>query len=434
MVSQILRDCYTRSKWITKFNLYVAKVDDMLSKMGKKLVFASSLLVTILFGVVTFNQLKIGDYQFHIRLAQELSEFSYVHLRANILFERLLLIVKSILPFNYFARVSVLWKQIIDLKAYDISALIVIIISFLATFFIVLLDFYRGNQSITDRSKRYIIMVFSFVVLLVGPLFLFTYPDRQYFGYITGNPYHNPSFLVMRPLALLFFLFICKRLYEKSNWLDIFLGSFVFILATLAKPNFTLSFIPSVFITVMLLRFREIKKINIKLLIIAMVVVPVSVLLAQYTIMYTGNQGDRIIFSPFQAILIQVPNIGSVVFFTILSIVFPILTLLLYWKTVRNELPFQLAWVNFGVSILMAYLLAEQSDTGSINFWWTPMIAVFLLFIVSIRHYLKEILSTIELKRKANIKEIVLGGFLSLHLICGILFYISSVAANSPVK
>jgi hypothetical protein len=391
------------------------------------------IVVGIVFGVVTFHQLKVGDYQPHLNWARELGSNGYTYLRANILFQRLVLVVRDLMPFNFLARISVLFKQIIDIKSYDISALIVIITSYLATFFILYFHFKDNEYSKYDQKLSKIALVFASIVLMVGPISVFSYPDRQYMAYFNGNPYHNPTYLLMRPFALLFFISSLKNVYEKRGLLEIVFGSVFLFLTSIAKPSFTLSIVPSILL-VLALRWSSIKKINYKFVSIAIILTSLIVLISQFIIMYTGERGDRVIFSPFEAILIYVKDVPTVLFSGLLSIVFPLVITIIYWQKIKLEFSFQLAWANFLLSLPFAYLLTEEIDMGSVNFWWTPMIAVFILFLVTLKIFLGQVHEQKFEGKEKIIKVYFPSLILIAHIICGVVYYVSSIFSTGLVK
>jgi hypothetical protein len=405
-----------------------------LNRNHKTIIFGLfGLVILATFGPVTYNQIKFGDYQPHLQWARELGESGYLYLRANILFQRLVLVVRDLLPFNFLARVSPLLKQIIDIKSFDISAFIVIMISYLSTALILVKYMLMKINFIGTKSKLFLSLGLTLILLFVGPLSAFTFPHRQYLGYITGNPFHNPTYLLARPFALLFFIVVTEKIYSKPTWKIILICSFTLILSTLAKPNFTLSIVPAIFLMFVLIRYREIKNINLPILLGSVAFTSIITLAIQYVIMYTGERGDRVIVAPFQAILIHTPNVASVLFFTVMSIVFPLIITFLYWKNTPDKTALELAWVNFGISILYAYLLAEQTDMATVNFWWTPMMAVFLLFVVTIPIFFQVIVDRKQYKKRLSTKEYVSGIILISHLFFGVAFYISSVTAQSLV-
>lgn len=395
----------------------------------------TGLLVAVIFGAVTYHQLTAGDFQPHLAWARKLGESGYLWLRANILFQRSVLVVRDVLPFNFFARVSPLLKQIIDIKSYDISAFIVMLFAYIATF-ITLFHYFKNSLTLEGSRNKVLVLLTAIALLpmLVGPITLFTYPERQYMGYITGNPYHNPTYLLMKPFALMIFILICDNLFKRRNWWVILVSSIVFVLATLAKPSFTLSILPSIVFTLIVFRLKEWKKISPSYFLIVVVLVPVIVMLSQYIIMYTGQRGDRVLLSPFEAILNYVPGIGSELLFALASIVFPLTTTILYWKKIVRDFSMQLVWVNFGASMLLAYLFTEQTDMLSLNFWWTAMMAVFLLFVVNIKFFVQEVIQSKRDGKIFTLKTLLPGVLLSVHFLCGILFYISSLSCMELVK
>ena len=391
------------------------------------------LLVTIIFSFVIYSQLKVGDFQPHIEWARKLGDSGYLYLRANILFQRLVLVVRDLMPFNFLARISTLIKQIIDIKSYDISAYIVTILAYLATFYF---SFQYISQNVIlkdDKKKNLIVSISTFIVMLVGPVFLFSYPERQYLGYFDGNPFHNPTYILMKPFALGFFLLVINSLYRKTTWKTIILAGLFLFLGTLAKPSFTISFIPAIFIVAVLVNYSKVKELNYKFLLISVMLTSIIVLISQYMIMYTGSRGDRVLISPFEAILTFIPNISLVLLSALLSILFPLTMTILYWSDFKDVLSFKLVLVNFILSLFIVYIFTEQVDMRSLNFWWTPMMAVYLLFLVTVSVFINKLFANGSI-RKIHWKNGILAGLLILHFICGIIFYINSLGPISPVQ
>jgi peptidoglycan biosynthesis protein MviN/MurJ (putative lipid II flippase) len=85
------------------------------------------------------------------------------------------------------------------------------------------------------------------------------------------------------------------------------------------------------------------------------------------------------------------------------------------------------------ISLAYAYLLSEQTDMASANFGWGVMIAVFLLFMVSIPVLVNEIKQGGSLKGKLTWKTVSAGILLGLHLVCGIIFLYSSTISTALV-
>lgn len=390
------------------------------------------LIIVLLFGSITYTQLKVGDFQPHLKWAQQLGDSSYLSVRAIIFFHRMVLVVRDLLPFNILARLSPLLRQIIDIKSYDISAWIVTVSAYMATFIIVF-RYLKQNFAIPKNKKTStIVAIFSLICMLVAPIFIFTFPDRLYLGYINGNPFHNPTYLLMKPFAVLFFIMSTELLFGKNSWKEVIIAGLMLFLATSAKPSFTISFLPSV-VVVIIWNLKMIKKLNLRFIGVSILLTSFIVLLTQFIIMYTGSRGDQILLSPFKAILEHVPNLALVLISALLSILFPLLTIALNWRKQKDNLAVQLAVVNFVISLFIAYLFTEQTDMWSLNFWWTPMIAVFLLFLVSLPIYFNDLIEKSAQGQRLSLKSGVLSVALLLHLGCGIIFYVYSLGPVSPL-
>jgi hypothetical protein len=130
------------------------------------------------------------------------------------------------------------------------------------------------------------------------------------------------------------------------DWKQALIIIFAVICATLAKPNFTITIIPSIGLAI-LLNIKNYRKNQLGLFLFTFWITSVIVLVGQFIINYSGDRGDRLIIAPFQSVLTYVPNVFILVVFIIMSILFPILVTVLIGKKVRDNITFQLAWINF---------------------------------------------------------------------------------------
>jgi len=387
--------------------------------------------VIAVFGEVTYRQLKTGDFSDHIVWAHELVDKGYLFRPAHQLFQQLVIIVRAFLPFNYFVRINQTFKQIIDLKSYEISTMVIITIVYVITAIIIYKQFIKEWDATKTKNNYWLAGGSTLAVMLISPIFLFTLPDQMYLGYINGNPFHNPTYLLLRPFALLLFLHTIKNLYSKSHWSALLIAGILIVLGTMSKASFTLTFLPAVGFYV-IIHLRNFRKFNWPYLISGLAI-PGSIILGmQFVLSYFGNSDDSIIFAPFQAILNYVPNIGLVLIFILLSILSPLILTLLYWKQVCNEPTLQLAWVNFLTALIPALFFSERINWPSINFWWGPMCAVFILFVVTVSVAGKNKVFCV-LNPTDKLKKWIVLSIFGLHLICGIIYYFSSVFFPAPI-
>jgi len=384
-----------------------------------------SVIVSLIFGYVTYRQLKVGDFKDHIGWARDLAEKGYVFVPSHSLYEQLTVVVRALIPYSVFAKASKLLRQIIEIKSYEIAAVVVTVLSYIA---VALLIFNRLSKKWGADGKRispWFVGFITVAAMMVGPIFLFTFPDQMYLGYITGNPFHNPTHLLLRPFALVLFYHAYNNLYARRNFKNILIAAVLMVAATHSKSSFTLTFLPALCILA-LIQYRKLKDLNWLYLIFGLGIPGVITLVLQYYISFTGERADSIIFAPFRAILLYVPNVGILFLFTLLSVLFPVAITLLYWKETHSDLRFMLAWLNFFVALIIACLFTQVINMVSLNFWWGVMIATFILFVEIIWLAGKYNVFAVR-EQTGKVKRIIVLLFLGLHLLCGIIYYFNSI-------
>lgn len=401
-----------------------------MNRVQKSLIILS-FAVILIFGIEIYLQLPVGDYQHHLNWAKELADKGYIYRPPNNLFQNLVVITRPLLPFRIFTTISPYIKNIIDKRSYDMVALLLMMAALIVTAWVI----YKRFKDIQDESGKkqvsWWLVGLTLVPMLVGPIFFFTMPERTYLGYITGNVYHNPTVILLRPLAITVFFIGFQQLYARPAWKPIALGAVLLALATQAKPNFTLTFLPAIALYALfdLKRFRSI---NWWYVFIALALPAAVILAEQYFMTYTGSNGDSIILAPFQAILRYVPNIGTELLFILLSILFPLAFTILYRQQLRGEGTITLAWLNFLVGLAIALLFTEVEEQHALNFWWGPMVGLYILFIETIGQSLKHGVFNFREKDKLVIK-LSLTGILLLHLICGAIYYVILIRTPAPI-
>ncbi|HET9051789.1 MAG TPA: hypothetical protein VFO60_08800, partial [Candidatus Dormibacteraeota bacterium] len=121
---------------------------------------------------------------------------------------------------------------------------------------------------------------------LAAPVFLLTVADRNlYVGYVAADAYHNPTIVVLRPLALLLFLLVVEALDgERAASLPALAGIAVLSgLGAFAKPNYALAFVPAL-VAVCALRWRAGR--SLRLDVVSAVVAPLLVVLPVELVLY----------------------------------------------------------------------------------------------------------------------------------------------------
>lgn len=389
-----------------------------------------TLVICIFFGIGTYPQLKVGDYKPHLLWARELAEIGFLNL-PHILFQQLVVMVRAILPFNLFIKIFPECKSIIDLKSYDISGFLLAIVFYLSTAWILFNRFNKKWKAGLSNKDSIISLITSFVALIVCPIILLSLKSRLILGYIPANVLHNPTYVILRPFALLLFFYLVDHYTTFSSKRDLLIVAILMCMATLSKPNFTISIIPA-FAIINLLHAKKKDHKNWPLF-FAMAIPAGIILTIQYFVMSSNEVGNKLIFAPFKAILYYADSFGNVLLFLLLSLAFPLSILILYWKRTVKDFTFQLAWLNFLVGLFTFYLLAEDVYLSSLNFLWGPMLGVFILFVQSMLYFGDELYVLKNAGQKIRIREVYLSVILFLHLVSGFVYFFATILHPGPV-
>ncbi|MEA4811393.1 MAG: hypothetical protein VB108_02335 [Anaerolineaceae bacterium] len=343
------------------------------------------------------------------------------------LFQKLIIILRAILPFRVLQDQSGIWQYLYD-HSFTACAILITLASYLVTVLILKNRFYQNWQKMYGKKVYFYAWLAAIGLLLLNPILLFTLKDRLILGYIPANVWHNPTYVLMRPFALWLFFFILDYWDKKLNVKQSLLIAFISYLLVFAKPNFTLSIIPALAIFYSLKK-RLFKSWNWSL--IAPLLIPSLLgLFYEYWFMTLYPTESRFFFAPLVSALYYAGNIHFLMLLLFLSITFPVLLTLLDWKSIIKDSGFQLACLNFAIALLTFLLFTELPHIAMLNFSWGAVMAVFILFVVCINHL---ILNYSELKKHFWKKSLLLGS-LSLHLVSGIVYTILSIVQAGPVR
>ena len=217
---------------------------------------------------------------------------------------------------------------------------------------------------------------------LVTPISLLASVDRRfYFGYIGIISYHNPTIILLRPLALLQFILAIQCFRQApSSWKLMSGAAAITLMATFAKPSFAICLLPAMGIVA---ACRLLKKLAVdwRLLILGFIVPAVIMLAWQFLVAYGTPAGSGIFFFPF-GVMAGLSGYLGIKF--LLSILFPLLVAIFFFREAALDTRMVLAWLTFLLGALYAYFLAEGPPrTFDGNFIWSAKIALLVLFCVS---------------------------------------------------
>jgi hypothetical protein len=249
-----------------------------------------------------------------------------------------------------------------------------------------------GNRPDTNWKWTLIYLAIP-LILFIGPINFIT-PVNLTSAYIFPNPPHNPTHMFMKPFAVgLFACLIALFRSVPKRWLLIIGIAVLTILATLAKPSFTLPLVPVMGLMLLgsfvhPLPFKRWE-------LVAGVLLPAVIVLGwQYLFTYGPQQGNlygetsSLKFAPLDLFLVYwgVPP-TDIIAEIIISLVFPIFVYAAYWRRAWQDLTLNVAWLVFFAGEAMAFLLIESPHYGHGNMVWGGRIAALVLFVVSIAFF-----------------------------------------------
>lgn len=402
------------------------KIKTTQNHWGVKALF--NLFITVLFGVGTYPQLYVGDFNPHLKYAKYFAETGRSPLE-HLVFHRLVIVIKALLPTNVFARLSYRFSHIIETHGWEIAGLATSILIYLATAWI--LYFILKNALKLENSRLSEVKIWTLIVLslFVMPINFFFLHERLTLGYLSANVLHNPTYILSRVFSLALF-YLCLVWSEKEiDFKTGLLLSILSFLSTASKPNFMMGFGPSL-VLFFLIKDKTIKRENFRLLLF--VGLPAFlVLLTQFLMRSSAAETTKFAFAPFMAVLTRVPNIPMLLLFILLSLAFPICVFVLNWKNIKKESSTLMLLLTLTINFLLFILFAEVPNTGHLNFIWGLMMAVFLTFVYTIVIWAKQY--TVKNKQFWSIKSLLPLSFLLLHIASGVLYYVSVVLYPGPV-
>lgn len=323
------------------------------------------------------------------------------------------------------------FQQLLPISFQAASALVVLL-SIAATAVLLFRMMAAASQTI------WVAATLTLCLLLVAPIPLFFPLDQSlYFGYISSSVYHNPTILLLKPLALLSFAFVFTPTMEagSSSWKRLTVCILATIASGLAKPNFVIVMVPALVLAFAIPDLRRELAPKTKFIACGILLPALTLLAWQYWLTYSAEQlpglyqgKSSIIFAPL-AVMSYLSTWLLAKFF--LSIAFPLAVFAGFFHQVVARPRLLLAWVAFGIGAGYTYLLAESGPRMyQGNFTWSGQITLFILFVVSAEFLCEEIRCNGLNDRYRKLIFIVCMALFILHVLSGIHLYLAQYTAG----
>jgi len=364
------------------------------------------ILTGLIHGPVLYAMIRNGyDYQVHMEIAVQT------------------MLSGRILVPHFLLHLGIIAGSLFAPGAVPRATFLVLLLAIMATGAIVARMIHREGQTPATTTLMTIALLLAAPVAILAPL------DRHlYLGYISTNVFHNPTMLLLKPLALVSFILTVGALENRRAVSASTLA--VFGLATigcaLTKPNFTICLLPA---AVALIAIRMVLKqpVNLKLLLIGLIVPAVASLVIQFTVTYGENQLQGVYAGKSDIILAPLAVMRSYSSWLfpklLLSLAFPAAVLATHARKALKDPGMQLCWLSFGAGAVYTYLFAEAGPRMfQGNFTWSAQITLFVLFVYSAAFLCR----TTGHPETGDRKTFFLcNALLLLHTLFGAVFYLS---------
>jgi len=372
----------------------------------------AALIVAVLLIYAPATQAMAGtmDYQTRARGAAILARTGQPSL-PNVLLDGLMLAITGLVP-----GVSLIAAEVIVTLLAQVAS---------AAILFLCLD-HNGRAQRTAPLRPFWTALAALGVMLAGPVTLFSLPSRNlYLGYLTPSPLHNPTYTLMKPLALGAFLVAGRALAPTPprRWRGIAAAALV-ILGTLAKPSYTLCLLPGLALIAAIGVWKR-QPLDWPLLIGGFALPGLLVLGCEYLLTYTGAAPrSPLIVAPLAAIgFYETGGIPTLLAKLAMSLLFPVTVGVACREEAARDVSLRLAWSVFLFGALYSYLLAESRYPHHMNWVWSGDSALFVLYIASMRCLLQRIRQdSLALHDLSQGSGVALGVF-AFHLVSGLIFY-----------
>ena len=288
-----------------------------------------------------------------------------------------------------------------------------------------------GKRNLCLWAPGMLISILSVLLFLISMIYP---PDGiylpgirfKYLGVFTPNPFHNATYMAARPFAILAFLWLAKLLpeYEKrAEKKDYFLFSLFLLLATMAKPSFTIVLVGTAGLIMLYRLIRRRFKNFVPSVWMGLTFVPTFLdLLYQFKGVFVPQEGAE---GGIGFCLGDVwrQYCGNLPLAIGLAIGFPLLVLLCNWRELKRDSLYRLSWQLYLMSFAMAFFLYEKGfRKPDFNFSWGYMYGIFFCHMGALLVLLK---ATAGAGAQKNKPIVIALQWLALfcHVVCGLLYF-----------
>ena len=261
-----------------------------------------------------------------------------------------------------------------------------------------------------------------------------------YFGAITGTIYHNTTYIMLQPLALIaFFLFLSLAEHHgQLQWRSWAALTVLLTVATAIKPSYLFAFAPALLVALVVDLIRTHGKALQWEVWLGCTVLPgILLCIIQAKVLFTGgdDSGMALIFTTDfdpEKVLWGVFNY-SAKHGLVRSLVFVGAVVLLLFRQWRGAYAYKFSLLLFAVSLAEALLLVESGERlYHANLWWGPFICFWVFWLESVSVFLQQTRTGAVPRWRLA----VCAAALAWHIVSGVCFLVmllQGVSYNVPI-
>lgn len=267
-------------------------------------------------------------------------------------------------------------------------------------------------------AAPWMIAMVSVATLMAQPI---TTTQAYTIGYLWLEPYHSPTFTMLKPFALAGFAATawCLTHRQAAGAGRGILFALITLAGALTKPSFAICVLPSAAL-LMVWRLWQRLPLSTWALIGGLYAPAGAVLAWQFLAAFSGAGGDEmyqdsVSWAPLKFMSHWATGLPAKF---AASTLFPLTVAALYWPTARRDTLLQFGWLCFGFGALYSYSVVETDHWAAGNFVWSGYISLFTLFVAATIFWLRQASSAEG--RWPRTRALVCGAVLALHVLSGI--------------
>jgi hypothetical protein len=359
-----------------------------------------SITVSVLYGRIAWGMfIRFDDFHDHLRIAQHLYETGRPSV-PHFLFQGVTAALHSLIGRSFLVA-----GALTSAAAYFLTGGVTYAIYWKAL---------RGSW----LAAPALLGILSLLTLMAQPI---TSAQTYTLGYLWPEPYHSPTYTMMKPFALAVFAGTAGFLTRRQTGLGLAaLFTVATIASALSKPNFVICLLPAALLMLGYRLWRR-QPVSTQSLIVALYV-PAGAVLAWQHLVAVSGMGDlgemyhvSASWAPLKFMHYWATNLPAK---CVASVLFPVTVTTVYWQLARRDPVLQFAWLCFGFGALYSYGVVETPNWAAGNFVWSGYVTLLTLLVATTVFWLQQAASA-EGRWQVR-RAIVCAAVFALHILSGV--------------